>query len=323
MRRWIRLAIRLILTFAIVSVAIYIFLPSTLAVRESITIKCPQRLVFLRLANPKYWISRSKFFYSKTNRFRIDSTAKGKPYIYRWSNRNGTLGFIQLKEAKRYESIIYQVNYEPESDGELIFNLSYQKEATTVEVNLEVDLPSPFWKKVKAYLYYIPVKRSIRNELHSLAMDCLMNSQPLNIAVKEGEIRNFKAFIRKLYIAQPRSATVIDELRKLYESIPRSTIVGHPFIQYANSPYNDTLIVIAGVPVRDQEQSRVPESSLSLFSRVETLYATFSYRKTSFDDVYSLLASKAAKMNLTDDGYPIVFVRFRNHTATMHLPVSR
>lgn len=279
-------------------------------------------MAFQRLADPNYWISRSKFFYSKANRFRIDSTVKGKPYIYRWDNRNETAGFIQQKEARRYESIIYQVNYEQESEGELIFNLSYQKKTTTIEANLDVDLPISIWKKVKVYLLYFSVKRNIRNELKSLAMDCMMNSKPLNIAVKKGTVHDFKAFIRKSYLTRRGNNTTIDELYRLYGSIPKSIIIGHPFIQYANNPYNDTLIIITGVPVRKEEINRFPNSSLALFSRIETLEATFNIKETNLEDVYSLLVSTAIEMGLVADGYPLIFVNFRKGTATMQLPIS-
>lgn len=322
MKKWIRLAIKLILVFTIVSIAIYIFLPSNLTVREELSIKCPPRLVFQKLADPNYWISRSKFFYSKANRFRIDSSVKGKAHIYQWDNRNGTTGFVLQKEARRYESIIYQVNYEQESDGELIFNLSYQKRTTTIEVNLDVDLPGSIWKKVKAYLLYFSVKRNIQNELNSLAMDCMLNSKPLNLAVKKGTVHDFKAVIRKSYITRQRNNAAIDELYRIYTSIPKSTIIGHPFVQYANSPYNDTLIIITGVPVRNEEINRLPNSSLALFSRVETLLTTFNIKETNMEDVYSLLISTAKEMGLVADGYPIIFVSFGKGTATMQLPIS-
>ena len=323
MRRWIRLAIRLILTFAIVSIAIYIFLPSNLSVQESIDVKCPPRLVFLKLADPNYWISRSKFFYNKTNRFHIDSSAKGKPYIYRWNNKNGTTGFIQQKEVKRYESVIYQVNYKPKSEGELIFSISYQNSITTIVANLDIDLPNSFMEKVKAYLWYIPIKRSLRNELRSLAMDCEMNCKPLNLSIKKGVIHDFKAYISKSYVPKKRSGAIIGDLHKMYKSIPESTIVGRPFIQYANSPYNDTLILIIGVPTKNEEINRIPDYALSLFSRAKTLSATFNFRETNIDDVYNLLVSRAKEMNLEADGYPLIFFSYRNNTATMQLPVSR
>lgn len=322
MRRWFKIIMRLLILFALFSIIIYVFMPSNLSVQESIGIKCPPRLVFQKLADPNYWISRSKFFYNKFDRFQIDSSAKGKPYIYQWKNKNGTAGFVQQKESRRYESIIYQVNYEQESDGELILNLSYQKRITTVEASLEVELPNSIWKKVKVYLLYFSVKRNLRNELNSLAMDCMMNSKPLNITVKKGIVRDFKALIRKSYLTRRKNNTDIDELRRIYASIPKPTIVGHPFIQYANSPFNDTLIIITGVPVRNEEINRFPNSSLALFSRVETLEATFNIKETNLEDVYSLLASTAKEMGLVADGYPLIFVNLRKGTATMQLPIS-
>ncbi len=298
-------------------------MPSNLSVQESIDVKCPPRLVFLKLADPSYWISRSRFFYSKANRFRIDSTANGKPYIYRWNNKNGTAGFIQQKEAKRYESVIYQVSYTPKSEGELSFSISYQKSSTTIVANLDIDLPRSFVEKVKAYLWYIPIKRSLRNELQSLAMDCEMNAKPLSLSIKRGMIHDFKAFISKSYVPKKQSVTIIGELHRMYKSIPESTIVGRPFIQYVNSPYNDTLVLIKGVPTKSEATSRIPSYALSLFSRVETLSATFNFRETNIDDVYNLLVSRAKEMNMEADGYPLIFFSYRNNTATMQLPVSR
>lgn len=323
MRRWFRIIVRLLILFALLSIIIYVFLPSNLSVQETIDVKCPPRLVFLKLADPNYWISRSKFFYNKANRFHIDSTAKGKPYIYQWNNKNGTTGFIQQKEAKRYESIIYQVNYKPKSEGELIFSISYQNSITTIVANLDIDLPNSFMEKVKAYLWYIPIKYSLRNDLRSLAMDCEMNSKPLNLSIKRGMIHDFKAFISKSYVPKKRSVSIIGDLHRMYKSIPESTIVGRPFIQYVNSPYNDTLILIIGVPTRSEATNRIPDYALSLFSRVETLSTTFNFRETNFDDVYNQLVCKAKEMNLAADGYPLIFFNYRNNTATMQLPVSR
>jgi hypothetical protein len=323
MRRWFRIIVRLLILFALLSIIIYVFLPSNLSVQETIDVKCPPRLVFLKLADPNYWISRSKFFYNKANRFHIDSSKKGKPYIYRWNNKNGTAGFIQQKEVKRYESVIYQVSYKPKSEGELIFSLSYQNNITTIVADLEVDLPNSFMEKVKAYLWYISIKHNLRNELESLAMDCEMNYKPINLSIKKGMIHDFKAFISKSYVPKKRSVAIVGELHKMYESIPESTIVGRPFIQYANSPYNDTLILIIGVPIKNKEITRIPNYSLSLFSRVETLSATFNFREANIDDVYNQLVSKAKEMNLVADGYPLIFFNYKNGTATMQLPISR
>lgn len=323
MRKWIRIILRLLILFFILSVAIYIFLPSTLSVRETVAVKCPQRLIYLKLADPNYWISRSRFFYSKEDNFRIDSSSRHQPYVYSWINKNKTKGFIRLREEKRYESIIYQVCYEPESEGDLIFNLSYQKETTTIAATLELDLPSSIWKKVKAYLWYFSIKQGVRNELKSLAMDCQMNSKPLHLTIRRGEINDFKALIRKLYIPKTRSVAAVADLFKLYKAVPPSSISGQPCIQYVSNPYNDTLIVIVGVPVKSQEIVRIPNASLSLFSHTQTLFTTFSLKNDNADDVYNQLLYEAKARGKNADSYPLIFINYRTKRATMHLPIER
>lgn len=322
MRRWIRIAIRLLLLFAIIALAIYIFLPSTLFIRESIAIETPQRVVYEKLSNPSYWISRSKYFYSKKQSFTVDSTNSKKPKKYRWKNGNGTEGFIQQKDTKKYESIIYQVNYEPGSEGELTFNLSYDSGATAVTTTLEVELPSSIWKKVKAYLWYIPIKRGIKNELQSLAMDCQLTSKPIKLKIKSENVGDFKAYIKKVYIAKRFEKELIRKLRELYEKVPASTVTGQPYIQYASNPYNDTLIVVMGIPVSKDEIKRVPNTSLALFNGVEVLYATYNFNRTNSDDVYNELVNEARKRGKNADSYPIVSINTRTSKATMRLPIT-
>lgn len=218
--------------------------------------------------------------------------------------------------------IVYQVSYDPESDGELSFNLSYKGGLTTVTVTLAIEIPNSSWKKLKAYVWHLPLQHAIRNELKSLALDCAMNTQGLNIEIKKGKISDFVASIRRTSIAKDRLNEAVGQLQSSYMSMKKHKGEVLPYIQYATSPYNDTLIVISGIPVMSHRMNQLPNSTLALFSEAQTIYATFSYKNVDFDDVYNLLVSKTKEMGLIVDSYPLIFFDFKNETATMQLPID-
>lgn len=323
MKRWIRILLKLILVFSAMSIVIYIFMPSTLSIKESTRLHCGQRMAFEKYSAPHYWISRSLFLSDKVSTFNVDSSNKNQPPIYWWLNKNGEKGFLQFSYSQPYNQITYNIRYTPDSEGDITFFFTNQGSYTLVSISLEVVLPDAFWQKVGAYLSYYFIKKDIRHILKSAALDCKVEKNKIAYTVKEGRIGNNTAFIQKATLKNKRWQESFTALKQLETTIPPSQIAGKPYIQLTAPPTSDTGSAYLGIPVTKGAMQRIPNAVLSSLPRSKTLFVVFSTYTDDIDDIYNQLLYEAKKRKMVISGAPIIMVDFERKKATIHLPVEQ
>lgn len=323
MRKWIRIILRLAIIFTFLSITIYIFMPSMLVVKASTLFKCTPRVAYQRLINPSYWISRSEYLVAQNVSFTVKATKPFARYSLFWGNEKKEKCILESKENVKFELITYGFAYQKETEGELQVNLISHPEGTIVNITLDIDLPDSFWTKIKAYYYYLFMKRDIKRGLNSIALDCALNEKLHTVLIQEGKISDFRAYIKKINIRGVTLSKLSHEVRVMQAQIPADQQNGLPYAQFTSNPFDDTTEIVVGIPTTIGTLQRVPNSILSLYSQTTTLYTTTKIKNGNIEDIYGQLLYHAKLDSWEVNGYPIVFFNESRGRATMHLPVEK